>query len=50
MRRLAKALFQLDAELQENFSEQALNDVLKTVEEATQKLEEIKQNIQRDQI
>jgi DNA-binding PadR family transcriptional regulator len=48
MRRLDRAIFQLDAALQENFSEQALNEVLKTVDETSRKLEEIAKKIKSD--
>jgi DNA-binding PadR family transcriptional regulator len=45
MRRLAIAFFQLGAKLHENFSEQAIDDALKAVNEASAKLEEISKNL-----
>jgi DNA-binding PadR family transcriptional regulator len=45
MRRLAIAFFQLGSALQENFSEQALDEALSVVDEATRKFEEINKKI-----
>jgi DNA-binding PadR family transcriptional regulator len=48
MRHLAIAFFQLGATLQENFSEQAVNESLIVVNEATGKLEEINKKLKDD--
>ncbi len=45
MRRLAIAFFQLGAKLNDNFSERAIDDALKVVNEASAKLEEISKNL-----
>ena len=45
MIRLAIAMFQLGAALQQNFSEQALNESLKAVDETSGKLEEINRKL-----
>jgi DNA-binding PadR family transcriptional regulator len=45
MRRLAIAFFQLGSTLQENFSEKALDESLKVVNEATRKFEEINKKL-----
>ena len=41
MKRLAKAMFQMGNTLRDNYSEQALNDSLRVVDETSKKLEEI---------
>jgi uncharacterized FlaG/YvyC family protein len=41
MRRLVSAFFELGASLEEKFSEEALNDARKVLEETAEKLEEI---------
>jgi DNA-binding PadR family transcriptional regulator len=48
MRQLARAVFRLDATLQENFSAQALDEALKIVDEASRKLEELNKKIKSD--
>jgi DNA-binding PadR family transcriptional regulator len=45
MRRLAISFFQLGSALQEEFSEQALNEALSAVNEASGKLEEINKKL-----
>jgi DNA-binding PadR family transcriptional regulator len=45
MRRLAKAFFQLGSTLQEKFSEQAMDEALKAVDETSGKLEEINKKL-----
>jgi len=45
MKRLAKAMFRLGNALREKYSEQALNEALKTVEETSKKLEEINKKL-----
>ena len=45
MKRFAVALFHLGSTLQDNYSEDAVNEALRAVEEATGKLEEINQKL-----
>jgi hypothetical protein len=45
MIRLATAMFQLSARIQEKYSEQALNESLKIVGETSKKLEEINRKL-----
>jgi hypothetical protein len=49
MRRLAITFFQLGSTLQENFSEQALNEAISVVDEASRKFEEINKKLKGDQ-
>ena len=49
IRRVAIAFFQLGNTLQEKFSEQALNEALSAVNEASRKLEEINKKLKGDQ-
>jgi len=49
LKRLAISFFHLGAVLQENFSEQAVNESLSAVNEASRKLEEITKKIKGDQ-
>lgn len=49
MKRLAITFFQLGSTLQENFSEQALNEAISVVDEASRKLEEINKKLKGDQ-
>jgi hypothetical protein len=48
VRRLAISFFHLGAALQDNFSEQALNEALSAVDETSKKLEEINQKIKSE--
>ena len=48
MKRIAIAFFQLGAMLQENFSEQSVNETLVVVNEAAGKLEEINKKLKGD--
>jgi DNA-binding PadR family transcriptional regulator len=48
IRRVAIAFFQLGSTLQENFSEQALNEAISAVDEASRKLEEINKKLKGD--
>jgi DNA-binding PadR family transcriptional regulator len=50
MRRLAVAFFQLGHSLQENYSEQTLNQAIETVNETSKKLEEITTKNEREQM
>jgi DNA-binding PadR family transcriptional regulator len=45
IRRLAISFFKMSSALQENFSEQALNEALSVVNEASKKFEEINKNL-----
>ncbi len=45
LRRLSRAFFQLGAELQENFSEQAIDEGLAAVNEASAKLEQLNRKL-----
>jgi DNA-binding PadR family transcriptional regulator len=49
IRRVAIAFFQLGNTLQEKFSEQALNEAINAVNEASRKLEEINKKLKGDQ-
>jgi DNA-binding PadR family transcriptional regulator len=49
IRRLAISFFHLGTTLQEKFSEQALNEALSAVDEASRKLEEINKKLKGDQ-
>lgn len=49
IRRLAISFFHLGTTLQENFSEQALNEALSAVNETSKKLEEINKTLKGDQ-
>src|SRR3972149_12105531 len=49
MRRLAIAFFHVGSTLQENFSEQALNEALSAVDEVSRKLEELNKKLKGDQ-
>jgi DNA-binding PadR family transcriptional regulator len=49
IRRVAIAFFQLGSTLQEKFSEQALNEAISAVDEASRKLEEINKKLKGDQ-
>jgi hypothetical protein len=49
MRRLAIAFFHVGSTLQENFSEQALNEALSAVNEVSKKLEELNKKLKGDQ-
>ncbi|MGB9925393.1 MAG: PadR family transcriptional regulator [Candidatus Bathyarchaeales archaeon] len=48
VKQLVMAFFQLGSTLQEKFSEQALNDAIKVIDETTKKIEEINQRIKGD--
>lgn len=45
VKRLVIAFFQLGCTLQEKFSEQALSDIIKVIDESTKKLEEINRKV-----
>jgi hypothetical protein len=48
MRQLAIAFFHVGSTLQENFSEQALNEALSAVNEVSKKLEELNKKLKGD--
>ena len=50
MKRLAKAMFQVGNTLREKYSEQALNDALRVVDETAKKLEEIHKQLKGEKL